>query len=84
MSTRDDNFEPDFQNDAQNDDLYNEESGKDVYQAESQSMKKAVRDQLQSDIEAFLQQGGVVQSIEDNVRADPPRKPDLQYGSGSI
>ncbi|WP_094705281.1 hypothetical protein [Hahella sp. CCB-MM4] len=85
MSTRDENFEPDFQNDMQDSDLLeNDEPAKEVFQTETQSMKKVIRDQLQSDIEAFLQRGGTVQNIEDNVRADPPRKPDLQYGSGPI
>ena len=46
--------------------------------------RNGVRDQLSSDVEAFLQNGGRVQQIADNVRADPPKKPNMTYGSAPI
>ncbi|MBK8971857.1 MAG: hypothetical protein IPM37_10975 [Hahellaceae bacterium] len=46
--------------------------------------KRRVREQLQADIEAFLRSGGAVQNVADNFRADPPKKPDIQYGSSPI
>lgn len=51
---------------------------------ESPTIKQKIRGQLQDDIEAFLQKGGKVQMIERDVRADPPRKPNAQYGSSPI
>ncbi|MCG8610921.1 MAG: hypothetical protein MI864_10345 [Pseudomonadales bacterium] len=50
----------------------------------SEQKKREMREQLQSDVESFLQQGGQVQKIEDNVRADPPRKPTINYGTAPI
>ncbi len=43
-----------------------------------------VRSQLQADVEAFLSRGGQVTQIDNNVRADPPRKPTMNYGSAPI
>ncbi len=82
MTSANDNFEPGY-TDLANDDAQPETTTASQ-QAESQAMKQMIRDQLQNDIEAYLQRGGVVQSIADNVRADPPRKPDLSYGGGPI
>lgn len=75
----------DNQNDNDDDDSVEERrdsiSQPDVYSA---AEKERVRSQLQADIEAFLAQGGQVKQVADNVRADPPRKPDNQYGSSPI
>lgn len=46
--------------------------------------KRRMREKLQADMEAFLKNGGAVQTVEENYRADPPRKPDIQYGSSPI
>ncbi len=46
--------------------------------------RKAVRDQLEDDIEAFLAAGGSVQKIDVNVMADPPTKPVSKYGGRPI
>lgn len=48
------------------------------------AVRESVRDQLTSDVEAFLKGGGQVQKIDDNVRADPPKKPSMNYGSAPI
>ena len=82
MTNANDDFEPDFSD--LTDDNETTETASASLQAESLAMKKMIRDQLQNDIEAYLQRGGVVKNIADNVRADPPRKPDLSYGGGPI
>ena len=48
------------------------------------SSKDAARRQLEEDMAKFLGGGGAIQSIEPNVRADPPRKPESNYGSRPI
>ena len=62
------------------DEVSEEQSG-DI---ESPNVKDKIRVQLQDDIEAFLQRGGKVQMIEQDVRADPPKKPTSAYGSSPI
>jgi hypothetical protein len=47
-------------------------------------IRETVRTQLSSDIELFLQNGGNVERVADNVRADPPKKPNMNYGSAPI
>lgn len=47
-------------------------------------LRQNVRQQLSSDVEQFLKNGGAVSQIADNVRADPPKKPNMQYGSAPI
>lgn len=42
------------------------------------------RDQVAAEIEAFLARGGGITTIDDNVRADPPKKPESNYGSRPI
>lgn len=42
------------------------------------------RGQLADDVESFLQQGGSVNEVPKGERADPPRKPENNYGRGSI
>lgn len=46
--------------------------------------REEVRSQLMSDVEAFLSNGGQVTQVDNNVRADPPRKPSMSYGSAPI
>ncbi len=46
--------------------------------------KKSLRDQLQADMEAFLAKGGQVKEVEPHVTADPPKKPESNYGSRPI
>ena len=42
------------------------------------------RDQPASDVERFLKSGGKVAEIPKGERADPPKKPENNYGRGSI
>jgi hypothetical protein len=49
-----------------------------------QNVRENIRQQLTNDIENFLKNGGSVQRVENNVRADPPKKPAMNYGSAPI
>lgn len=42
------------------------------------------RGELAADVEKFLRSGGKVAEIPKGERADPPRKPENNYGRGSI
>jgi hypothetical protein len=46
--------------------------------------RQKLRDEMSEEIEAFLARGGKISQIEPNVTADPPRKPDSDYGSRPI
>ena len=46
--------------------------------------RAAERDRLADDIQRFLKKGGKVDEIPQGERADPPRKPENNYGRGSI
>ena len=43
-----------------------------------------IRTELSDQIEAFLASGGTISEIDPNVMADPPRKPQSNYGSRPI
>lgn len=51
---------------------------------ESNAAREALRQQIQSDVEAFLARGGVISEIPPNVVSDPPRKPQSNYGGQPI
>lgn len=42
--------------------------------------RDALRAKLDQDIQAFLARGGNIQKVDSNVTADPPRKPESNYG----
>ena len=46
--------------------------------------KQDVRGQLADDVERFLRDGGGIEEVPRNFRADPPKKPESNYGRGSI
>ena len=46
--------------------------------------RQNIRQQLDSDIEAFLATGGAINEIGANVTADPPTKPVSKYGGRPI
>lgn len=52
--------------------------------ATSQTAKESMRQQLAADVEAFLAAGGRIQEVPHDYRADPPKKPENNYGRGSI
>jgi hypothetical protein len=49
-----------------------------------EEIRKNMRRQLNNDVESFLSSGGQVQQVENNVRADPPKKPSMSYGTAPI
>lgn len=53
-------------------------------EAYSPEAKKAERNQLAQDVEKFLQEGGDVLEVPKGTRADPPKKPENNYGRSSI
>ena len=50
----------------------------------SVTAREDARSQLEADLEAFLAQGGNIVEVPRNYRADPPKKPENNYGRGSI
>lgn len=44
----------------------------------------STRGQLETDLEKFLASGGTIETVAQNVRSDPPRKPENNYGRGAI
>ncbi len=52
--------------------------------ASSLVVKEHERKRIESDVEAFLAAGGKIQSIENNVVSEPPKKPESAYGSKPI
>lgn len=50
----------------------------------SVEMREEARRSLADDLEAYLSDGGKVVEVQANLRADPPRKPQNNYGRGSI
>ena len=46
--------------------------------------REHARSQIEADLEAFLKQGGNIVEVPRNYRADPPKKPENNYGRGSI
>lgn len=50
----------------------------------SEAARNALRESMAADVAAFLARGGSIQQVDDNVMADPPRKPQTSYGSRPI
>ncbi len=46
--------------------------------------KEREREQLRADIDAFLASGGKITNVDNNVVADPPKRPESSYGSQPI
>lgn len=43
-----------------------------------------LRQQLDADVQNFLKAGGCVTQVEKDFRADPPKKPNMHYGTSPI
>ena len=56
----------------------------EAVEAHSVEARAKVRNSLAADVEAFLARGGSIQKVADDQRADPPKKPESNYGRGSI
>jgi hypothetical protein len=54
--------------------------------AESRTVtsRSRLRSKVEDDIAAFLHQGGTIDEIAADVTADPPKKPESNYGSRAI
>ena len=59
-------------------------AGEDSPDERTVASRQKLREEMAADIEAFLARGGKIAQIEPNVTADPPRKPDSDYGSRPI
>lgn len=46
--------------------------------------REEARSQIEADLEAFVAKGGNIVEVPRNYRADPPKKPENNYGRGSI
>lgn len=46
--------------------------------------RKSLRIKIRSDVEAFLASGGAIREIAPNIVADPPKKPQSNYGGQPI
>jgi len=52
--------------------------------ARTPACNEDARQQMASEVDVFLAQGGAVTSVEQGHRADPPKKPENKYGSRPI
>jgi hypothetical protein len=59
-------------------------AGEDSPDERTVASRQKLREEMAAEIEAFLARGGKIAQIEPNVTADPPRKPDSDYGSRPI
>jgi len=59
-------------------------SAEDDPEERTVSSRQALRDEMDRQIQEFLSRGGKIQEIDPNVTADPPRKPESDYGSRPI
>lgn len=48
------------------------------------SSRQKLREEMDSEIERFLSQGGRITEVPANVTADPPKKPESNYGGRPI
>ncbi|MDD7804485.1 MAG: hypothetical protein PUP46_02720 [Endozoicomonas sp. (ex Botrylloides leachii)] len=46
--------------------------------------RKKLRESLNGQIEDFLKKGGKIEKVPSNVTADPPKKPNGEYGNRPI
>lgn len=79
-----DNESDNSTNNADNDSEENNESNDDNIVNTSSAARDEMRQSMEDDVAAFLARGGQIQQIDDNVMADPPRKPQTNYGSRPI
>ncbi|WP_188149439.1 hypothetical protein [Teredinibacter waterburyi] len=59
-------------------------SSKEEVIPDSVTAKDAERRRLQAEVDAFLARGGKINHIAANVVADPPKKPESNYGGQPI
>ncbi len=59
-------------------------SKEEVAESRTVTSRKRLRSKVEDDIESFLKRGGSIDKIAADVTADPPRKPQSNYGSRAI
>lgn len=97
LDMQDENMEDDDELEASADDDSGDDSDSDSDNSDNEDLAAAaasahsslaarnkVRESMAAEIEAFLARGGQIQQVDDNVMADPPRKPQSSYGSRPI
>lgn len=57
---------------------------RDLAAEHSIAARQKEREEMERQIQEFLARGGKIAQIEPNVTADPPRKPDSDYGGRAI
>jgi hypothetical protein len=56
----------------------------EVAETRNVASRERVRTELETEVEKFLRMGGAIVNVKPNVMADPPRKPESNYGSRPI
>lgn len=75
----------DNDSDVDTDNTVHEEGADNVESIHFSLDKKEIeRQRLRDEIEAFLARGGMIRQIPENVLADPPKKPESNYGGQPI
>lgn len=59
-------------------------SNEETAESRTIASRSKIRDKVAEDIAAFLSQGGAIDEIAPDVTADPPRKPESNYGARAI
>lgn len=59
-------------------------SREDSADSRTVASRQRLRDQLSSDVEAYLARGGKIDQVDTNVSADPPKRPENNYGQRPI
>lgn len=57
---------------------------KNASQSANNASREKLREQLSDDVQNYLAQGGEIRKIEPRVMADPPKRPESNYGSRPI
>lgn len=74
----------DFDGDSDSDDDSSPATPDDHLVDYSVKSREATRAALNAQIEEYLSRGGKINHVDNNVTADPPRKPTSNYGSRPI
>jgi hypothetical protein len=53
-------------------------------EARTPNSRQRIRNKMRDDVESFLEHGGKISEIAPHVTADPPRKPQSNYGGRPI
>lgn len=59
-------------------------SKEEIAEGRTITSRSRLRSKVEDDIAAFLNKGGTISEIAADVTADPPKKPESNYGSRAI